>query len=123
MGDLKPDADTNEILRAIWTEIKELGSSLGGRIDQTNARLDLTNARLDETNVRLSGVEARVGSLEQTTDELRRAMVEAEMRVATELVTLSGVVKEMKDAFLESRQLEHLVRDHEKRIAALERSH
>ena len=44
------------------------------------------------------------------------------MRVATELVTLSGVVKEMKDA-LESRQLEHLVYDHEKRIAALERSH
>jgi hypothetical protein len=66
-----------------------------------------TNTRLDQSNTRL--------------DRLERRQVEAEIRVSTALVDVVGAVHEMRDAFLEDRQLRDTVANHEQRLQALER--
>lgn len=69
------DNEQTELLRAIWNEMKALGTNLGGRISETNARLDQTNARLEtvvetmdrrfgETNARLDETNSRLGVVE-----------------------------------------------------------
>jgi hypothetical protein len=87
---------TVEILKSIRDEIR----GVGVRVDETNSRLDESNGRL--------------GALE-------RRQVESEVRLATELVTLVGVVREVRDAIRDDRVSRVVVDDHERRIAALER--
>lgn len=89
--------EQTEILRGIWQSIKDLGTNLGGRIDQTNVRLDQTNARLDQTNscldhdnARLDGALERLDGLESQSTELRSALVHMEMRLGTELTAVHG---------------------------------
>jgi len=75
------DHEQTELLRAIWNEMKALGSNLGARIDRTNNRLDAvvdtmdrrfgeTNARLDQTNARLDQSNERLGLVEGVLREL-----------------------------------------------------
>ena len=72
-----------EILRAIWNELK----ALNARVDQTNSRLDAVRAEVrDEI------------------DGLRRRVVESEVRLATattqlatEVQTLSGLIREWRE--------------------------
>ena len=66
-----------------------------------------TNTRIDDTNQRLGLVERR--------------QVESEVRLATELVALAGVVREVRDAVRDDRVSRVRVDDHERRIEALER--
>jgi hypothetical protein len=64
---MNPESDEQTaILRNIWQEIKALGESLGGRIDQTNeglaaVRTDL-GARIEQTNVRLDLVRTELST-------------------------------------------------------------
>jgi hypothetical protein len=86
---------TNQILIEIRDEIRS-----------TNSRLDQTNSRLDQTNSRL--------------DRLEKRQVEAEIRLSTEVVALTGVVRDLRDTLLEDRLLRQTVDNHEQRIRALE---
>ncbi|MFO0611831.1 MAG: hypothetical protein U0414_04525 [Polyangiaceae bacterium] len=72
------------------------------------------NQRLDQTNQRLDGAIERL-------DRLERRQVETEIRLATELTSVVGAIRDLKDAVLADRHLRADVEDHERRIRALER--
>jgi len=71
---------------------------------QTNARLDQTNARLDQTNARLESLDGRVDFLERRVSkgfsELANKQAEVEMRLATEIVSLAAVTREVRDLLI-----------------------
>jgi|HubBroStandDraft_6_1064221.scaffolds.fasta_scaffold2337284_2 hypothetical protein len=97
---MQPSDVTIEILKGIRDEVRG-----------TNERLDAMNGdlsgRIDATNERLERVERR--------------QVESEVRITTELVALGGTLREMRDAFLEDRELRAQVADHERRIGMIEK--
>jgi hypothetical protein len=97
---MQPTDVTIEILKGIRDEVRG-----------TNERLDAMNGdlsgRIDATNERLERVERR--------------QVESEVRITTELVALGGTLREMRDAFLEDRELRAQVADHERRIGMIEK--
>ncbi len=66
-----------------------------------------TNDRLDQTNERL--------------ERLERRQTEMEMRLATELITVTSAVREVGDLFKDNAAVRAKVDEHEARIAALER--
>ena len=105
----EPDAatETNRILMMIWTEMK----ALNGRIDQTNARLDATNARLE------AGFREMRGEFDAKIDDLRRQMVETDMRVATAVAELAADVRALTRHLREGRPQPVA---HEERITKLE---
>jgi chromosome segregation ATPase len=123
--------DGNEEVITVLKEIRD-------EARQTNARLDQTNARLDQTNVRLESLEGRVDSLEHTTadgfaecnarlnlhaerwDVLTRRQAESEMRLATEIVSLATITREVRDLLREKLEDHDMVIGHEHRIKALE---
>jgi hypothetical protein len=72
----------------------------------TNERLDQTVERLDQTVERL--------------DRLERRQVDAEIRISTELVALTGVLRSFHDDFLAERPSRAVLADHERRLRALE---
>ena len=83
-----------EILRAIWNEMK----GLNGRVDKTNERLDAV--RLE---VKYEIVELRT-ELKDELDQLRRRVVESEVRLATattqlstEVQSLGGLIREWRE--------------------------
>jgi len=90
---------TTQVLIEIRDEIRATRVDLSERIDQTNTRLDQTNTRLDR---------------------LERRQVDAEIRLSTEVVGLTDVVRDLRDTLLEDRQLRQTVDNHEQRIRALE---
>ncbi len=65
-----------------------------------------TNERLDQSNERLG--------------RLERRQVDSEIRISTELVTLTGVLREFHDAFVAERPSRAILADHERRLRALE---
>lgn len=93
---------TTQVLIEIRDEVREL---------RNEARA--TNARLDQTNARLGGLETRF-------DRLDKRQIEAEIRLSTEVVALTGVVRDLRDTLLEDRQLRQTVENHEQRLRALE---
>ena len=73
-----------------------------------------TNQRVDQLAV----------SLDATNDEvdlLARRQTETEVRLATEIVALAGVVREVEDVLAKRLDDRDRVDDHEQRIQALER--
>ncbi len=94
------DNEQTELLRMIWQAIKDLGTGLGARIDETNLRLDQTNARLDQTNARLEAVRF---DLDSKIEELHHALVESQMRTATAITDLAGDVQRLT-TFLKEHQ-------------------
>ncbi|HEX9405799.1 MAG TPA: hypothetical protein VF975_00675 [Thermoanaerobaculia bacterium] len=93
---------------------------------QTNVRLDQTNARLDQTNARLTSLEGRVDFLErrlskgfsemsESLNALARAQADGELRLATEVVSLANVTRELRDVIAEK------LTNHEKRLKTLEK--
>ncbi len=66
----------------------------------------MTNEALRTTNERL--------------ERLERRQSETEIRLATELVSVVGAVREVRDLLREDRGLRQVVDDHERRIAAVE---
>lgn len=119
-----------ETLKLIWGEIKLLNSKidqtreeLSGRLDQTREEL---SGRLDQTRVELSGrldqtreeLSGRLTSLEKEVSESRKRMVESEMRLATEVVALVGIMKDVRDSLLKAGETRmNLI---EERLARLE---
>jgi hypothetical protein len=95
---------TIEILKNIRDEIRGTRQELRDEIRATREEL---GARIDDTNRRL-------GTLE-------RRQVEAEVRLSTEIVTLVGVVREVRDAIRDDRVSRVRVDDHERRITTLEK--
>ena len=103
-----------ETLKLIWLEMK----GLNGRVDRTNERLEGLESKVDTTNQRLEGLESRVDTtnqrlerldvrldrLEGETEEVRRAVVESHMRLATEVVALVGIMKDVRDGLLAAGQ-------------------
>lgn len=99
------DHEQTELLRAIWNEMKALGSNLGARIDRTNSRLDAvvetmdrrfgeTNDRLDQTNARL---DQSIERLDQSIERL--GVVEQVLReLAGQQVILGRFVRNLVDA-------------------------
>ncbi|MBN8616173.1 MAG: hypothetical protein J0L92_36625 [Deltaproteobacteria bacterium] len=80
----------------------------------TNQRVDHLGVCLEETNRRLDATNDKV-------DLLARRQTEAEVRLATEIVALAGVVREVKDVLAKRLDDRDRVDDHEQRIQALER--
>lgn len=97
----------SDITTRLLTEIRDGLGDVNQRLDQTNQRLDQTNQRLD-------------GAIERL-DRLERRQVETEIRLATELTSVVGAIRDLKDAVLADRHLRADVEDHERRIRALER--
>jgi hypothetical protein len=97
---------TTEILIEIRDEIRATRTELSSRIDQTNGRIEHTNQRLDQTSERL--------------EQAAKRQVEAEIRLSTEVVALTGVVRDLRDTLLEDRHLRQTVDNHEQRIRSLE---
>lgn len=89
-----------KILGQIRDELKTTRSELSGRLDQTNQRLDQTNQRLDR---------------------LDRRQVETEVRLATELVSVTTAIGDLKKVLVEDRKLRAQVSDHETRLKLLEK--
>lgn len=89
-----------ELLRAIWAEMKAL-----------NARVDLTNQRLDAVR----------HELKDEIDQLRRRVVESEVRLATATTQLAGDVQTLTGLIREWREEHRADRAEMKdRIARLE---
>lgn len=82
-----------EILKQIRDELKLTRSELATRIDATNSRLDA----------------------------LERRQTEMEVRLATELISVSATITDLKNVLLEDRKLRQQVSDHEKRLLKLEK--
>lgn len=72
----------------------------------TRRELEQTNQRLEQTNQRL--------------ERLERRQVEAEVRLATELTTVVGAIRDLKDAIVADRDLRRDIADHEQRLRVLE---
>ncbi len=76
-----------------------------------------TNARLDQTNSRLDSLEKRVT---EGFDTLGRRQVESELRLATEVIALADVTRDVRDLFARRLDDHHLVVDLAKRVEILE---
>jgi uncharacterized protein YPO0396 len=108
---MQPTDVTIEILKGIRDEVRGTNERLDAMNADLSGRIDATNDRLDALNVDLSG---RI-------DRVERRQVESEVRITTELVALGGTLREMRDAFLEDRELRAQVADHERRIGMIEK--
>jgi len=98
---------------AMDREVVEVLKEIRDEAMKTNARLDQTNARLDQTTVQLD-------TLTEAVNALGRRQTESELRLATEVLSLADVTRDVRD--LLSRKLDdhHLVVDLEKRVQVLE---
>ena len=86
---------------------------------QTNARLDQTNARLTSLEGRVDFLERRVSKgfseMSESLNALARAQADGELRLATEVVSLANVTRELRDVIAEK------LTNHEKRLKTLEK--
>lgn len=106
--------DIPSLTLAVLREIRDEVRNTNGRIDQTNGRLDQTVHRLDQTVDRLDQTIDRI-------DRLERRQVEMEVRLSTELVAVTGAVRELGPLLKEDRAMRAKVDNHDQRIAALEK--
>jgi hypothetical protein len=104
---------TTQILIEIRDEIRSTRTELSERIDQTNFRLDQANVRLDQTNASLDETIVRM-------DRVERRQVESELRLSTEITTLTGVMRDLQEMLRESHGVHDVIFDHERRLSALE---
>ena len=84
---------------------------LNGQVERTNERLEGLESKVDTTNQRLERLELRdvatnenLIRLEGETEEVRRAVVESQMRAASEAVALAGIVKDVRADILSTGQ-------------------
>ena len=126
--------ETNTRLGSVEGRIDETNTrleSLEGRVDQTNARLESLEGRVDQTNARLESLEGRTEFLErrlaksfdtltQRLDEQARRQTESEMRLATEVVGLAQVTRELRDLVARKLDDHEAVIDLQARVRVLE---
>jgi hypothetical protein len=115
---VEPTDITIEILKDIRTELHD-----GLQSVREELRVGLDGVRDEVQGVRdeVQGVRDEVHGVSSRLDRLERRQTEAEVRVATELVAIGGVMREVRDAFLEERALRARVDDHERRLTAIEK--
>jgi hypothetical protein len=97
---------TIEVLKEIRDEVRATKVELAQTKEQLTGQIAQTNERLDQTNERL--------------ERLERRQVETEVRLATELTSVVGAIRDLKDAVVADRELRRDVADHEQRIRQLE---
>jgi hypothetical protein len=68
----------------------------------------------------LKGIRDEIRGTNARLDGLERRQVEGETRVATEIVAVASVVREVRDLLREDRALSAQVDDHERRLRAIE---
>ena len=107
------DSEVIEVLKDIREEAKQTNArlaSLEGRVEFLEKRTSHGFATLNER------LESHVERLEL----LARQQAQSEIRLATEVLSLADVTRDVRD--LISRKLDdhHMVLDHEERIATLE---
>jgi len=81
--------DTTVVMRSMWQQMGDLGRTLNGRIDDTNARLDRLgaslNARIDELSSRMNDNFARVqrnfDNIQHNFDNMLAVLVRRDNRV------------------------------------------
>lgn len=97
-----------EVLKEIRDEAK-----------QTNARLDQTNLRLESLEGRMEFLERRVTAgfdkLTEEIDSVWRRQLESETRLATEVLSLASVTRDVKDLLLDAN-----ISELKARVATLE---
>ena len=96
---MKPKDVTVEVLISIRDEIRST------RTELRSTRTELSE-RIEETNTRLAILE--------------RVQVQSEVRLATEVVALAGVIQDLRDDLRADRALRHRVEDLEQRVTRIE---
>jgi len=137
------DDEILEVLKDIRGEARETNSrleSLEGRVDTTNSRLESLEGRVDTTNSTLESLEGRLDFLERRTskgfedltgrldahveriDALTRRQTDSELRLASEVLSLADVTREVRDLLSSKLDDHQKVLEHDDRIRALENS-
>jgi hypothetical protein len=75
---------------------------------------DITIEILESIRDEIRGTNVRL-------ERLEKRQVETEIRLATEIVAVAGAVHTLTEAFKDDGQVRAAVRDHEKRLTALEK--
>lgn len=101
---MESDDLTIEILQGIRDEARETNKGLDDLRHEVRGLRRDTNARFGETNGQLLALERR--------------QTETEVRLATDLVAVVGAINEVKALLIDN--LSTTLKDHERRIAALE---
>ncbi len=107
---MEPTDLTIEILKDIRTELHDGLQSV--REEIRDVRTELRDG--------LAGVREEILGVSTRVDRLERRQTEGEIRVATELVAIAGVMREVRDELREDRALRVRVDDHERRLRAIE---
>lgn len=121
-----------EVLKEIRDEVKEVRNEVkatNSRLDGTNVRLDGTNARLESLETRVGGVETRLRFVEkglenglnevtEAVESFAEAQQKREAIVIAEVVSIHTLLRENAG---ERKRERAVIRDHEKRISALEK--
>ncbi len=68
----------------------------------------------------LKGIRDEIRGTNARLDGLERRQVEGETRIATEVIAVASVVREVRDLLREDRALSAQVDDHERRLKAIE---
>jgi len=118
------DSEVITVLREIRDESKQTNlrlESLEGRVEQTNLRLESLEGRFEFLEKRLShGLEGIKTTLVESIDLLTRQQTESELRLASEVVSLADVTREVRD-LLSGRLDDHrMVLEHEERLKSIE---
>ncbi len=110
--------------------------SLEGRVEQTNLRLESLEGRVEQTNLRLESLEGRVEFVEkrlshglesmkttlaESIDLLTKQQTESELRLASEVVSLADVTREVRDLLSSKLDDHRMVVEHEERIKSIEK--
>ncbi len=132
---------TNTRLESLEGRVNQTNTqleSLEGRVDQTNTQLESLGGRVDLTNTRLESVDGRLEFLEKRTSEgfrqlterldthvekidaLTRRQADSELRLASEVLSLADVTREVRDLLAKKLDDHNLVVDHEQRLRSLE---
>ena len=118
------DSEIITVLREIRDESKQTNlrlESLEGRVEQTNLRLESLEGRAEFLEKRLShGLEGIKTTLVESIDLLTKQQTESELRLASEVVSLADVTREVRD-LLSGRLDDHrMVLEHEDRLKSIE---
>lgn len=132
---------TNSKLESLEGRVETTNSrleSLEGRVETTNSRLESLDGRVETTNSRLESLDGRVQFLERTMsngfneltgrldvhverlDLLTRRQTDSELRLASEVLSLADVTREVRDLLSQKLDDHQKVSEHEERIRALE---
>jgi predicted nucleic acid-binding Zn-ribbon protein len=116
--------ESNDLTIEILKGIREETHKTNERLDElrTEVRTGLASVRGEVAHLRadVGDLRTEVGDLRGDVGALGNRQTASEMRLATELVAVTGAVREVRDLLREDRALVHRVDDHERRIAAME---